>query len=84
MIFGEGAKKALEYFNKGFEHKKIYESVRCNGIYQYTSPLVSKVTFPSENFPGLTETFWEGWIGLFPETLVQFIKAESKYEECFR
>ena len=82
--FGESAKKAMEYFNKGFEHKKIYESIRCQGVYQYTAPLVSKVTFPSENFPGLTETFWEGWISIFPEELVELIKADPKFEECFK
>ena len=82
--FGEGAEKALEYFKKGFEHKKIYESIRNQGEYQYTAPLVSKVTFPSENFPGLSKHFWqEGWNGVFTDELRERIKADSLFAECF-
>lgn len=82
--FGEGAEKAFEYFKKGFEHKKIYESIRNQGEYQYTAPLVSKVTFPSENFPALTKHFWaEGWIGIFPSELQERIKVDPQYFECF-
>ena len=82
--FGEGANKAFEYFKKGFEQKKIYESVRCTGEYRYTAPLVSKVTFPSENFPSLSKHFWrEGWIGVFTDELKDLIKADSQFVECF-
>ena len=81
--FGEGAEKALDHFKKGFEHKKIYESIRCTGEYQYSSPLVAKVTFPSENFPSLTKTFWKGWIEVLPEEFKERIKADPNYSECF-
>jgi len=75
--------QAFEYFKKGFEHKKIYESIRCTGEYQYSSPLVAKVTFPSENFPSLTKTFWKGWIEVLPEEFKERIKADPNYSECF-
>lgn len=81
--FGEGVDTALKYFKKGFEHKKIYESIRHQGVYQYTAPMVSNVTFPSENFPGLSENFWEGWISILPEEMVERIKADPQYAECF-
>ena len=75
--------QAFEYFKKGFEHKKLYDSIRCTGEYQYTSPLVAKVTFPSENFPSISATFWKGWIEVLPEEFKERIKADSNYAECF-
>ena len=75
--------KAFEYFKKAFEHKKLYDSIRCTGEYQYTSPLVAKVTFPSANFPPLPSTFWKGWIKVLPEEFKERIKSDSAYAECF-
>ena len=82
--FGEGAEKAFEYFKKGFEHKKSYESIRNQGIYQYTAPLVAKVTFPTENVLALSKHFWlEGWMGVFTDALKERIQSDAKYAECF-
>ncbi len=81
--FGKDTDKALEYFQKGFEHKKAYESVRCTGLYQYTAPLVSKVTFPSENFPSISETFWKGFIEPMTEDFKKRIQANPQFAECF-
>ena len=81
--FGEGTEKALEHFKKGFEHKKLYDTIRCTGEYQYSSPIVAKVTFPSENFPSISATFWKGWIEVLPVELIERIKSESEYAECF-
>ena len=81
--FNRNTDKAFEYFKKGFEHKKLYDSIRCTGEYQYTSPLVAKVTFPSENFPSISATFWKGWIEVLPEEFKERIKSDSNYEECF-
>jgi len=75
--------QAFEYFKKGFEQKKLYDSVRCSGEYQYTSPLVAKVTFPSENFPSISATFWKGWMEVLPEEIKKRIKSDSNYAECF-
>jgi len=82
-LFGEGAEKALEYFKKGFEHKKVYESIRCRGEYQYTAPLVYKVNFPSDNFPSIPKSFWKGWIEVLPDESRELIKADSLFAECF-
>ena len=81
--FNKNTDQAFEYFKKGFEHKKLYDSIRCTGEYQYTSPLVAKVTFPSANFPSVPATFWEGWIEVLPEEFKERIKADSNYAECF-
>ena len=82
--FGKGLEMALEHFKKGFEHKKLYDSIRCTGEYEYSSPLVAKVTFSSANFPSLSKHFWkEGWIGVFPDELKELIKADSRFDECF-
>ena len=81
--FNKNTDQAFEYFKKGFEHKKLYESIRCTGEYQYTSPLVAKVTFPSANFPSVPATFWKGWIEVLPEEFKERIKADSNYAECF-
>ena len=75
--------QAFEYFKKGFEHKKLYDSIRCTGEYQYTSPLVAKATSPSENFPSMSAMLWKGWIEVIPEELKERIKADSVYAECF-
>ena len=81
--FNKNTDQAFEYFKKGFEHKKLYESIRCTGEYQYTSPLVAKVTFPSANFPSVPSTFWKGWIEVLPEEFKERIKADTNYAECF-
>ncbi len=81
--FNKNTDQAFEYFKKGFEHKKLYDSIRCTGEYQYTSPLVAKVTFPSANFPSVPSTFWKGWIEVLPEEFKERIKADSNYAECF-
>ena len=81
--FNKNSDQAFEYFKKGFEHKKLYDSIRCTGEYQYTSPLVAKVTFPSANFPSVPATFWKGWIEVLPEEFKERIKADSNYAECF-
>ena len=81
--FNKNTDQAFEYFKKGFEHKKLYDSIRCTGEYQYTSPLVAKVTFPSENFPSVSASFWKGWIEVLPEEFKERIKADTNYAECF-
>ena len=75
--------QAFEYFKKGFEHNEKYKLIKNNGEYKYTAPLVSKVTFPSENFPSVSKTFWKNWVEFFSEELKNRIKADSQFSECF-
>lgn len=81
--FCKDMKKALGYFHKGFEHSQNYRAILCSGEYRYSAPLVSKVTFPSENFPSLSETFWEGWVEVFPNELKEQIQSDVQFNECF-
>lgn len=74
---------ALQYFDKGYEHKKKYERIRNCGEYHYTAPLVSKVTFQSSNFPAMDPDFWKFWRALFPKEFVEIIRSDSRYSECF-
>lgn len=81
--YNKNTDQAFEYFKKGFEHNKLYNSVCCNGEYKYTSPLVAKVSFKSVDFLAVTSTFWKGWMKVFPEELKERIKEDSNYAECF-
>lgn len=75
--------QALKYFDTAFTHEKRYEAIRCTGIYHYTAPLVSKVTFPSENFPAVPEGAWKGRLSAAPANLIDAIKGDERYAECF-
>lgn len=75
--------QAFEYFKKAFEHGKLYGSIRCSGEYKYTAPLVDKVTFPSENLPAVTSSYWKDWIDLSPDELKNHIKADPQFAEFF-
>lgn len=75
--------ETLENFSEMYNYKKLYNSFRCMGEYEYSSPLVAKVTFLSANFPSVPSTFWKGWIEVLPEEFKECIKADPNYAECF-
>lgn len=77
--------KAYEYFCKAFEHYKLYNTIHRSGEYEYkyTSPLVSKVTFPSKNFPEVLANHWNTWMTYLPTKLKERIKANPEFAECF-
>lgn len=81
--YNKNTDQAFEYFKKGFEHNKLYNAIRHSGEYQYTSPLVAKVSFPSVEFMSRSSIIWEGWMQVFSEELKERIKAEPIYAECF-
>ena len=74
---------ALEYFDKGYNHKKKYEGIKNKGEYHYTDLLVSKVTFPISKFPAINPDFWKFWKELLPNEFVNIVRTNSKYSECF-
>ena len=65
------------------DKQRIDNSIRCMGEYEYSSPLVAKVTFLSANFPSVPSTFWKGWIEVLPGEFKECIKADPNYAECF-
>lgn len=74
---------AIKYFDIGFEHAKKYEEIRNTGTYYYTAPLVSKVSFPSSNWPKFSKISIEALLNTAPENLIEAIRANSKYSELF-
>jgi transcriptional regulator with XRE-family HTH domain len=74
---------ATEYFDIAFGHAEKYDAIRQTGVYQYTAPLVSKVTFPSDNWPKNPEGSWKGWLSVAPENLVEAIRGNDRYARCF-
>ncbi len=66
-----------------FNQYKIYESIICKDVYQYTAPLVSKVSFPSQNFPSMPSSFWIGWTDAMTDEFKNCIKKDPMYAECF-
>ena len=81
---GEGAEKAMEHFEKAFEHHRAYQSVRCQGKYHYTAPLISKVTFNSENFPAIPDDYWAHELSYMPDALKTKIQNDPRFAECFQ
>ena len=63
--------------------KAFYAETSNTCFLNNTPHLVSKVTFPSGNFPALTKTFWKGWMEIYTDELKKRIKAEPNFSECF-
>lgn len=74
---------ALAYWEKGFAHIETYRSIRETGEYRYTAPLVSKVSYPSGNWPIVLPTFWKGWLDCAPKELADAVRADGRFEKCF-
>lgn len=75
--------EAKECCFSAWQHDSDYRSIRCTGEYRYTAPLVAEVTFPSGNFPAVTENFWEGWQSMLPDDFVEELKEDPRFAGCF-
>ena len=75
--------KAIEYFDKGFTHDKLYQEACAQGEYRYSAPLVSKVLVPSDQFYTRGEHYWADEIRILPDRLVTELRQNPKYAECF-
>lgn len=75
--------KAMEYFDKGFNHHKTYKEIRKTDKYCYSSPLFSKV-ISYGSFPKISEDGLRDYLSAFaPENLRNEILRNEKYSECF-
>ena len=84
MDNGGSMEKALRYFDKGFDHCKEYERICKDGKYEYSAPLVSAL--PKINKGDLTplgDDFWEKELRTFQKNVVEEIRKNPKYAECF-
>ncbi len=74
----------LNYFDKGFDHCKEYARICNEGEYQYSAPLISSL--PKINKGDLSsfgEDFWKKELKTFPKNVVEEIRKNPKYAECF-
>lgn len=75
--------KAMEYFDKGFNHHKTYKEIRKTDKYCYSSPLFSKV-ISYGSFPKISEDGLRDYLSASaPENLRNEILRNEKYSECF-
>lgn len=75
--------KALEYFDKAFEHHKEYCRICNAGDYHYSAPLISNATTPSKKLLAVPENFWKTVIQNMPNHLRDELRKNKKYAECF-
>ena len=75
---------ALAYFDKGFDHLKEYVYIYNDGEYEYSAPLVSNLPKISKGeLPPIGEDFWQKEFQTYPKNLVDEIRKNPKYAECF-
>ena len=76
--------KVLDYFDKGFDHCKEYERIYNEGEYQYSAPLVSALPkIEKGDLAPLGDDFWEKQLRTFHKNVVEEIRKNPKYAECF-
>lgn len=76
--------KALEYFDKGFEHYKKYERISEEGDYSYSAPLVSYLKpVEKDTLRPLGENFWQKEVKHFSEDFKNELRKNKKYAVCF-
>ena len=83
VINGADMQKAIAYFDKSFTHYKAYAEISGQGDYQYSAPLVSKVTISGDTRLAVHADFLKEIPNLLPETLLAELRQNPKYAECF-
>jgi len=78
------AETSLEYFDKGFEHCKAYERACHEDEYAYTAPLLTALPkIRKGDLAPIGDGFWAKELRTFPAPLVEEIRRNPKYAECF-
>ncbi len=80
---GNGHSKALTYFEKGFYHHKEYCRILAEGDYNYTAPLVAKVSLQKGQFQENPENFWGLTMPQYSDEFKEELKKNEKFKECF-
>ena len=76
--------KILDYYDKAFEHCKQYERIRNEGEYQYSAPLVTALPkIEKGSLLPFGEDFWEKQLRRIRKNIVEEIRKNPKYAECF-
>ena len=81
---GKKYEKALEYFDKGFDHYKEYERICTTDNYSYSAPLVAHLKpIEKDTLRPLGESFWQKEVKHFPEDFKDELRKNAKYSVCF-
>ena len=76
--------KVLDYFDKCFDHCKEYNRIYNEGEYQYSAPLVSALPkIAKGDLKPFGDDFWEKQLRTFRKNVVNEIRKNPKYAECF-
>ena len=84
MDNNDSMENILNYFDKGFDHYKEYSRICNQGEYQYSAPLMSAL--PKINKGDLVpfgDDIWEKEFRFYPQNVVEEIRKNPKYVECF-
>lgn len=84
-IDGEGSMETiLNYFDKAFEHCKEYERINNEGEYKYSAPLVAALPkIEKGDLAPIGDDFWKKQFRTFHKNVVEEIRKNPKYSECF-
>ena len=81
---GGSMENILHYFDKCFDHCKAYERIYNEGEYQYSAPLVSALPkIEKGDLAPFGDDFWKRQLRTFHKNVVDEIRKNPKYAECF-
>jgi len=76
--------KALTCFEKGFDHHKEYCRISTSpNAYNYSAPLVAKVSLAAGQFQENPENFWGITMPQFSAEFQKELEKNEKFKECF-
>lgn len=74
----------LNYFDKGFDNYKEYTRICNEGEYQYSAPLMSALPKINKgNLVPFGDDVWEKELRFYQQNIVEEIRKNPKYIECF-
>ncbi len=74
----------LNYFDKGFNHCKEYNRIYNENEYQYTAPLISNLPHIEKgDLKPVGDDFWKKELRTYRKNIVEELRKNPKYAECF-
>ena len=81
---GGSMERALCYFDKGFDHFKEYMRICNEDEYRYSAPLVSALPKIDKGaFAPIGDDFFKKRLRTFQKNIIEEIRKNPKYTECF-
>ena len=77
--------EALSCFDQGFQHYKEYVRIYNEGNYSYTAPLVSNLKELKKGDLASVDMgdFWKKQLKNYPQNILDELRKNPKYAECF-